>query len=334
MKKYLNLIYLIITIITNYFGIILLKYTLNDFSIFEFNILSFGNIILLLSLFLSIIFLILLNQKKANVFKQNLRAFFIIMLFAIISFILILLVINQNIPITNEYLWGYPFNRVLLTFLFVINYWLLLYLLFVSILLSFYKLLYVYLKSLVYSTLFITFLLIISFLYSITFTVNKFSNNNYYDYGVILGAAVWKGNKPSPILEGRILKGYELYKKRIIKKILVTGGSAPGELTESQVSYNRLISFGVKKEDILIEKKTSATIEQIKYIKNNLILNGNEKIIIISDQFHLQRVMEICKFFNIKVQGIPSDTKYLFKKLLYYRIRESVALMLFWLFAI
>ncbi len=333
MKKYLNLIYLLITIITNYFGIILLKYTSNDFSIFEFNILSFGNIVLLLSLFLSIFFLILLHQKKLSVFNKNLRAFFVIILFAIISFLSILLIFNQNIVLTDKYLWGYPLKRVLITFLFVINYWLLLYLLFVSILLNFYKLLYVYLKSLVYSTLFITFLLIISFLYATTYTVNKSKENNY-DIGVILGAAVWKGNKPSPILYGRILKGYNLYKNKVIKKILVTGGNAPGELTESQVSYNKLLRLGVKKEDIFIETKTSATIEQIKYIKNNLIKKGDEKIIIISDQFHLQRVMEICKFFNIKVQGIPTDTKYLFKKLLFYRIRESVALMLFWLFAI
>ncbi len=333
MKKYLGFIYLIIITFANYFGIVFLKYYLNDFSIFEFNITSFGNLIFVFNFLLTVIFILILLIKKYSLIYKNIKQLYIIAFLAIITYLLLLFSLNSEIFVGRKYLWGYPLKRISIAILFISNFWFLLYLLFVVFLMNFYSGIYIYLRSLAYSTLFICVVLIISFLYSLTFSSHKL-NNEEHDLGVILGAAVWKGNKPSPILAGRIFKTAELYKTKKIKKVLVTGGNAPGELTEAEVSYINLLKLGVRKEDIKIEMSTSTTAEQVKYIKNNIYLIGNEKIIIISDQFHLKRVLEICKFFNIKAIGIASNTKYVFKKLLFYRVRESVALLLFWLFAI
>jgi len=254
-------------------------------------------------------------------------------LISIVVFILLIISINIKEIWGNKLLWGYPIKRISIAIFFTINYYVLLYLLFVVLLMNFTSGFYVYIKSIGYSTIIVSFILIASFIYALTYS-NHDLKEKKYDIGVVLGAAVWKGNKPSPILTGRIKKAAELYKQNRLKKILVTGGNAPGELTEAEVSYNRLINLGVKKEDLIIEKTTSTTVEQVKYIKNTIFLSGKEKIIIISDQFHLKRVLEICKFFNINAIGIASDTKYVFKKLLFYRVRESIALSLFWLFAI
>jgi membrane protease YdiL (CAAX protease family) len=61
-------------------------------------------------------------------------------------------------------------------------------------------------------------------------------NRKTIDAGTVLGAAVWGGNRPSPVLRERINKGYELYSYGIIKNIILTGGGAPGEMTEAEVS--------------------------------------------------------------------------------------------------
>lgn len=333
MKKYLSFIYLSIICFANYFGLIYLKYTLNNFSIFEFNIASFGNFIYVINFAATFIFLLLLKIKNNSLYNKNIIQIYGIVFLSIVVFFLLVISINNNSYWQTKYLWGYPIKRISIAFLFTANFWLLLYLLFVAVLFNFASGIYVYLKSFAYSSLFIGSILIISFFYSLTF-VNSNLGTEKHDLGVVLGAAVWKGDKPSPILLGRIHKAYDLYKSNNLKRILVIGGNAPGELTEAEVSYRNLLKLGVKKEDIKIEKNTSTTVEQVKYIKINEFLSGSEKIIIISDQFHLKRVLEICKFFNIKAIGIASDTKYVFKKLLFYRVRESVALLLFWLFAI
>jgi vancomycin permeability regulator SanA len=58
------------------------------------------------------------------------------------------------------------------------------------------------------------------------------------------------------------------------------------------------------------------------------------RVVIISDDFHLPRTIEMCRFFNINTDGLASDYNLSLEKLLYYRIRESFALVLFWLFGV
>lgn len=155
-----------------------------------------------------------------------------------------------------------------------------------------------------------------------------------YDVGVVLGAAVWSNNKPSNILKARIEKGAELYEKGIISKIQLTGGNAPGELSEAEVALKYISTLKVNPSDILIEKKTRSTLEQIGFIRSEL----NEKkkftkIIVISDLFHLRRTFEMSKFYGVKITPVASNKVLEDLKLTYYRIRETVALINFWLFA-
>ncbi|MCX6164381.1 MAG: YdcF family protein, partial [Ignavibacteriae bacterium] len=83
------------------------------------------------------------------------------------------------------------------------------------------------------------------------------------DAGVILGAAVWGGNRPSPVLRERINKGFELYQKKIIQKFILTGGGSPNELTEAEVEKNELKKYGVDEKNLVVEVKSNSTIEQI-----------------------------------------------------------------------
>ena len=153
--------------------------------------------------------------------------------------------------------------------------------------------------------------------------------------GVVMGAAVWSNNRPSPSLALRADMAAELYKDGILKKIQVTGGHAPGELSEAEVASAYLKSKGIDSTDIWIEKKTASTSEQIRFIKNTLINKKHlSNIIIISDPYHLARIKEICKFYKIKTQLAPSEMHLSFDSKVYYRLRESIALLVFWFFAL
>jgi vancomycin permeability regulator SanA len=128
------------------------------------------------------------------------------------------------------------------------------------------------------------------------------------DAGVILGAAVWGGNRPSPVLRDRINKGYDIYIKGGVPKLVITGGGSPNEMTEAEVSKNALIKYGVDPQNLIVENESNSTVEQIHFVRDKLYKKRNwKKIVIISDNFHLMRSKEN------------------------YYLKESFALIIFWM---
>lgn len=152
------------------------------------------------------------------------------------------------------------------------------------------------------------------------------------DSGIILGAAVWGGNRPSPVLKERILKGYELYRKGIVPKLVLTGGGSPNELTEGEVSKNELLKMGVDREDLFIENESSSTVEQVLFLRDKLYRSNSwDKVILISDNFHLMRSREICSFNNIRADCFASGKELTSGGSAAFCMKESLALIVFWI---
>lgn len=156
-----------------------------------------------------------------------------------------------------------------------------------------------------------------------------------FDAGVILGAAVWSGDRPSPVLRERINKGYDLLKQGTVQFLVLTGGSAPNELPEAEVGRRELLKRGVDPTRIVMETHTSSTLEQIVFIRDQLQKKqGWSSFIIISDQFHLKRALEICQFNDIDARGVSSESPLGPQNLALSHLRESGALVLYWLFGV
>ncbi|MFI5201240.1 MAG: YdcF family protein [Candidatus Kapaibacterium sp.] len=156
------------------------------------------------------------------------------------------------------------------------------------------------------------------------------------DAGVVLGAAVWsglgRGERPSPALRERIELGYELLAAHAIPRIVVTGASAPGELAEAEVAKRVLLAHGVDPSKIIEETSSHTTLEQVRYLHDELFeKQGWTRFVIVSDQYHLARVCEMCKFNGLTAIGSPSRIHQPVLDLLYYRFRESMALLEYWL---
>lgn len=202
-----------------------------------------------------------------------------------------------------------------------------------SVLMKFYVFRSIWITILVILTAY-TIVFLFAYNYKDDLTLLK-ANKKVVDAGTVLGAAVWGGNRPSPVLRERINKGYELYTAGIIKNIILTGGGAPGEMTEAEVSKNELLKKGVPERNIFIENRSNSTLEQIQYLNNNLYKKNNWKeIVIISDNFHLLRTKQICKFFGINAYTVASDTPLSAESAFNFCIKESFAVILFWLFGI
>ncbi|KAB2909225.1 MAG: YdcF family protein [Ignavibacteriaceae bacterium] len=162
-----------------------------------------------------------------------------------------------------------------------------------------------------------------------------YSRKNPADVAVILGAAVWKYNRPSSIFRMRIEKGLQLYATGAAKKLQLTGSNAPGELPEADVAFYYLLNKKINPGDIRLEAESRSTLDQISYIKTELIgKTGYQKIIIVSDAFHLTRVKEMAQFYNLSLDYVKSDITLTDDSLRWYLFREVVGLINFWMFAV
>ena len=330
-----NTILISLIIVINLLFLFYLKYSSHNLALTDFSLLTIGNIINALFAFLIILgFFILFFQKTI------ISLSFIYLLTGLLNLFLLLVVLITflNIPSREYYLLSLSFVQVLIIIVFGLFQLTQLVLMFVI----WFKIIkaekLIYLRSFVNSIFIATGLLIFTLIFINTRPVKQEGTAlglNKPSIAVVLGAAVWSDNKPSPSLSFRVDKAADLLKKGIVSKIQLTGGNAPGELSEAEVSLIHVLKNGIKRDDVRIEKKTTSTIEQIRFIKKELIQEKQFKtVIIISDVYHLQRVKEICKFYKIKAEVAASNLNMKTDKIIFYQLRESIALILFWLFAL
>jgi vancomycin permeability regulator SanA len=323
--------------LANYFILTFLKYYLNNISLSEYRIDYIGNLLNTIFSLVLISGVIVLGFRKIQLEKPRLR-FLISLQIISLCCLLSLYFFSDILKLgSSGYLFSFPAKKVYIGLLFSTSLFVQLYsLIYVwGIILGFEK--YFEVRTLL-RTLSAVFILVLFTLF-IVWDVNSFTDelnpSEKYEYALIPGAAVWKKEKPSPIFEGRIRKGLELYRKGTIGKIILTGGNAPGELSESEVAYRFLTNLGVNFKNLIVERTTSTTAEQIKYLKTNEILsNTKARFVVISDDFHLTRILQICKFFRVEAIGVASKHRLTLEKTIFYRTRESIALLLFWFFAI
>lgn len=334
--KFPTILFLIIlSLILDLLFLYFVKYHNQKLSISDFNLKNFGNIIDLFFTFVLILGLLIdhLTVRAALKTKTFLTFFWITQFFLIASYLSTIF----TLPFKGTYLLGQNGNKLFIGSLFTLynfSNFVLIFIVWLTIIKTKNLIL---LRSLFNSALLMLMILILVFFFILgkeAIIRDKSISKNEKNVGVVLGAAVWSNNKPSPSLSARVDKAVDLYEQKKISKIYLTGSNAPGELAESEVALNYIKSSGKNISDIFIEKETTSTVEQIEFIKEKLLSDKRNKVIVISDGYHLVRVLEISKFHNINLKVISSDLSQSFDKSIYNKVREALALTVFWFFAI
>ena len=330
-----NTVSLSLIIIANLFFLLYLKYSSHDLSFTDFSIYKIGNLINTAISFLVILGLFILFFQKSNVSLS-----IIYLLTGLLNlFLLMVVLINfLHIPPREYYLLSLSFTQVLIIIAFSLFQFTQLF----FMMMIWFKILkiekLIYLRALVNSIFIAMGLLIFTLVFINTKSITPISaalGRDKPSIAVVLGAAVWSDNKPSPSLAFRVEKAAELFNDGIVNKIQLTGGNAPGELSEAEVSLNHILKQGINRNNVWIEKNTTSTIEQVRFIKKVLIQKKQfNSVVIVSDIYHLQRVKEICKFYNVKADVAASNLNLKTDKIIFYQLRECIALILFWLFAL
>lgn len=132
-----------------------------------------------------------------------------------------------------------------------------------------------------------------------------FQNLQDVDCILVLGAGVW-GDKPSPMLEDRLLQGIELYKDGKSNKIIMSGDHSKKEYDEVNIMKDFAIEQGVDTQDIFMDHAGFSTYESIYRAK---YIFKAKKIIIVTQKYHLYRALYIANSFGLEAYGVPSNPR-------------------------
>ncbi|MFD2443601.1 YdcF family protein [Bacillus sp. CGMCC 1.16607] len=130
---------------------------------------------------------------------------------------------------------------------------------------------------------------------------------DHAEYMIILGARV-KGTVPSLALQYRIDAAAQYLTKNPQTIAIASGGKGPGEeITEAEAIKRDLTEQGIHESRIILEDKSTNTIENINFSKK-LIPNNLEKGLIVSNDFHIFRAKMIARDQGIDLEGLPAKT--------------------------
>ena len=150
--------------------------------------------------------------------------------------------------------------------------------------------------------------------------ISDYSNLKDIDCIIILGAGIWD-DKPSPMLEDRLLEGINLYQNGVSDKILMSGDHGRDEYDEVNIMKNYAIEKGIPSEDIFMDHAGFSTYESIYRAKE---IFQAKKVVIVTQKYHLYRALYIAKKLGLEAYGVGADSRE-YRGAFHREVREIIA---------
>ena len=120
---------------------------------------------------------------------------------------------------------------------------------------------------------------------------------------LVLGCLVEENGVPSDRLADRIYGGVELYKSGCAPKIIMSGDHGREDYDEVGAMKRTAENEGVDPSDIFMDHAGFSTYESLYRAKE---IFGADKIIIVTQEYHLYRALYIAKQLGIEAYGVSS----------------------------
>ena len=134
---------------------------------------------------------------------------------------------------------------------------------------------------------------------------NDYTNLENIDCIIVLGAGI-RGDKPSHMLEDRLLEAIKLYNNKVSPKIIMSGDHGRQDYDEVNIMKNFAIEKGVPSEDIFMDHAGFSTYESLYRAKE---VFEAKKVVIVTQKYHLYRALYIANQLGIEAYGVNSDPR-------------------------
>lgn len=120
---------------------------------------------------------------------------------------------------------------------------------------------------------------------------------------MVLGCGV-RDDSPTPLLADRLQRGVEVYKAGASPKILMSGDHGQTDYDEVNVMKQYALDEGISEADIFMDHAGFSTYESMYRAKE---IFGVDKMIIVTQKYHLSRAVFIANKLGIEAYGVASD---------------------------
>jgi len=136
----------------------------------------------------------------------------------------------------------------------------------------------------------ITILVIFFLVQAVMLCIDGFNDNiKKADVGLVLGSKVHVNGSPSIRLANRLDRGLELYRKKIVPKLIVSGGIGKEGHDEALVMKNYLVTKGMAAADIIVDSAGINTFQSVIFTKKIMDKNRWKSVLVITNYYHITR---------------------------------------------
>lgn len=121
---------------------------------------------------------------------------------------------------------------------------------------------------------------------------------------LVLGCGVNSDGTPSDMLRDRLRQGLELYEMGASPKLLMSGDHGRTEYDEVNTMKGYAVDAGVSSDDVFMDHAGFSTYESMYRAKE---IFRAEKIIIVTQEYHLYRAIYIARSMGLEAYGVASD---------------------------
>ncbi len=127
-----------------------------------------------------------------------------------------------------------------------------------------------------------------------------------YDCIIVPGAMVYQNSVPSAMLVDRLNVALEIYNKKVVNKIIVSGDHGTKEYDEVNTMRTYLINRGIPSEDIFMDHAGFDTYQTIYRARDVFRV---KKALIATQDYHLLRALYIGQKLSVDLHGIDSTLR-------------------------
>lgn len=136
-----------------------------------------------------------------------------------------------------------------------------------------------------------------------TITEDDLSRATDADCIMVLGCGVYQ-DRPTPLLEDRLKRGVAIFQKGASPKILMSGDHGQENYDEVNIMKQYALNAGISEDDIFMDHAGFSTYESMYRAKE---IFGIDKMIIVTQKYHISRALYIARMLGIEAYGVASD---------------------------